>query len=146
MSKLKEIKEQQLEARKLKLHIRATLLTTLIGEAEMVGKNAGNRETTDAEVLAVIRKFEKNLRENMRIYKERNLIEKMNEALVELLILEGLLPTKIDPAKIASDIRAMNVPLEMKSLGAINKALKVAYGERFDGAQVTEVFKAMLNV
>ena len=56
---LAEIKAKQINARKARLST-ATLLTTLIGEAEMVGKNQG-REVTDSEVLAMIKKFIKNI-------------------------------------------------------------------------------------
>jgi len=54
MSKLQDIKTAQLNARKNKVASVASLLTTVIGEAEMVGKNA-NREVTEAEVIKVSR-------------------------------------------------------------------------------------------
>lgn len=39
-----KIKHDQLVARKNRDQIESTLLTTLIGEADMVGKNNGNRD------------------------------------------------------------------------------------------------------
>ena len=57
MSLLAQLKKDSLLARKAADGVRATLLSTLIAEAEMVGKNAGNRESTDDEVQQTIRKF-----------------------------------------------------------------------------------------
>ena len=57
MSKLQEIKAAQLTARKERNTFKASLLTTLIGEAEMVGKSAGNRPSTDEEVLQVLNMY-----------------------------------------------------------------------------------------
>ena len=57
---LNKIKADQLAARKAKDGLATALLTTLIGDAEMVGKNAG-RLVTDEEVVAVIKKFIKNI-------------------------------------------------------------------------------------
>ena len=50
---IENLKEDQLIARKNRDQIKATLLTTLIGEAEMVGKNTGNRSPFDEEVVSV---------------------------------------------------------------------------------------------
>ena len=62
---LETINQDRNEARKMKYTATATLLTTLYSEAQMVGKNDGNRETTDAEVVAVIKKFVKNIDETL---------------------------------------------------------------------------------
>ena len=50
MTLFSQIKADQLAARKAKDGLKATLLTTLIGELTAIGKNDGNREVTDAEV------------------------------------------------------------------------------------------------
>ena len=63
MSLIEKIRVDQLASRKAAFNYPATnklqadLLTTLLGEEVMVGKNAGSRETTDAEVIAIVKKF-----------------------------------------------------------------------------------------
>ena len=64
MSLIQTIKTAQVAARKAR-DPSASLLTTLIGEAEMVGKNAG-REVTDQEVVATIKKFIKGIDETLK--------------------------------------------------------------------------------
>ena len=67
MTILESVKKAQLQARKEKRAVDASTLTTLIGEAEMIGKNDGNRASTDAEVVTVIKKFVKNIDETLTI-------------------------------------------------------------------------------
>lgn len=61
MTLIEQIKADQLAARKAYDALKANLLTTLLGEAIAIGKNADNRETTDLEVLAIVKKFIDNL-------------------------------------------------------------------------------------
>ena len=64
---LQKIKTEQKQARLTKDKFRASVLTTLMAEVSIVGKNA-QRETTDAEAQVVITKFLKNLKETFKIY------------------------------------------------------------------------------
>ena len=70
MSLLSQLKKDALTARKQGAGLRGTLLSTLIAEAEMVGKNAGNRDSTDDEVQGTIRKFLKNNQEALAVIKD----------------------------------------------------------------------------
>lgn len=148
MSKLSEIKAAQLAARKNKEKLKATLLTTVIGEAEIVGKNNGNRETTDAEVLVVLKKFEKGLNETIGYLREAHKFEAATTACDELAILLEFTPVKLADLQLQKDIgiimQEQNLPKEQKSLGIIVKVLKDKYSEQFDGQQVSRIFKEML--
>ena len=63
MSLIQDIKSASLVARKARETKKAESLITLYSEASMIGKNDGNRESTDAETIAVIKKFIKNIDE-----------------------------------------------------------------------------------
>lgn len=152
MSIIKNIKDAQLAARKGGNKLKATLLTTLIGEAEIVGKNAGNRETTDSEVIAVLKKFEKGMIETIGYLKcDREshtpsiAIDVLND---ELQIIREFMPVKLTDLQIQNDINTVmqeqNLAKEQKSLGVVVKALKEKYGDQFDGQQVSTQFKGML--
>jgi uncharacterized protein YqeY len=137
-----------LTARKARDTITATLLTTLIGEAEMIGKSAGNRESTDEEVLTVIKKFEKNMLENYRIYTERGMTEHQYTIEVELGIIRCFMPAKLTDEQVKADIKTLievhEWILEQKTMGKVVAGLKPMYGDQFDGQQVSGQFKAML--
>jgi hypothetical protein len=148
MSTLQKIKESQLKARKEKDSTASSLLTTIIGEAEMIGKSAGNRETTEEEVIQVLRKFEKNQVENQRIYIDKRLPEAVAIAETEIGIIRQFLPTKLTDLQVQKDIGTLMtnhlLPKEQKSLGIIIKELKTKYGSQFDGQQVSTQFKQIL--
>ena len=57
MTLLAKLKADSLQARKDGNKVAANLLVTLVSEATMVGKNAGNRDSTDEEVQRVVKKF-----------------------------------------------------------------------------------------
>lgn len=128
---LKKIKADQLAARIAKNSIKTALLTTLIGDAEMVGKNA-SRETTDDEVVAVIKKFLKN---NLEFQKHVT----NDDLTVEQKILESYLPKQLTTEELV-EIITNNFGDELKSKkGAIMKFLKENYAGLYDGATAAKV-------
>lgn len=56
MTITEQIKAASLTARKARDTVASALLTTLLSDVVMIGKNAG-RETTDAEAVAIVKKF-----------------------------------------------------------------------------------------
>lgn len=146
MSKLQEIKASQLDARKNKFTSIASLLTTIIGESEMVGKNDNNRETTDDDVLKVLKRFEKGMIETLGYLKPGD--ARIADVEGELKIVRAFLPAKMTNEQVKDDIVcvmiANDLKYEQKSLGIITKELRAKYGDQFDGQQVSSQFKAML--
>ncbi|NMG37337.1 hypothetical protein GRF61_23030 [Azoarcus sp. TTM-91] len=135
MSLLAQLKKDALVARKNAAAVRATLLSTLIAEAEMVGKNAGNRESTDDEVQATLRKFLKNNQEALAVIKD----EARRAVLAdEAAILAEYLPpmaTEADVKTFIAETVAGLADRSPKSMGAVMGALKTRFGTGFDAKQ-----------
>jgi uncharacterized protein len=132
---LQKIKADQLAARIKKDGIKTALLTTLIGDAEMIGKN-DNRATTDAEVIAVIKKFLKN---NLKFRKHLGGESGDVMLTTEQLILESYLPKQLTADELIKIITE-NFGDELKSKkGAIMKFLKENYVGLYDGATAAKV-------
>lgn len=135
MSLLSQLKKDALIARKAAAGVRATLLTTLIAEAEMVGKNAGNRESTDDEVQGTIRKFLKNNQEALAVIKDE---ERRATLVEESTILTEYLPpmaTEADVKALIADTVASLADRSPKSMGVVMAALKAKFGTSFDAKQ-----------
>ena len=62
---LQKIKEDMNNARKSSDRLKLNLLGTLHADAVKIGKDDGNRESSDFEVVSVIKKFIKNLDETI---------------------------------------------------------------------------------
>lgn len=142
MSLIERIRADQLAARKMKAENIAPLLTTLLGEAQMVGKNDGNRESTDAEVVAVIKKFIKNI----DILLEQVGSSPQHEA--EKAILARYLPTQIGESYLVimvSDYAQEHALFTPKDMGKIMKHFKQHYAGHYDGKMLSKVVKQFLS-
>ena len=145
MSLLAQLKNDSLLARKAADRVRATLLSTLIGEAEMVGKNAANRESTDEEVQQTIRKFLKNNQEALGVIKDEERRAVLEQ---ESAILTAYLPPLASDAEVQAFIAAIVATLAERSpkqMGVVMGALKARYGSDFDAKQASVWIKDALR-
>lgn len=135
MTLLATLKKDALAARKAAATVRATLLTTLIAEAEMVGKNAGNRESTEEEVLQTVRKFLKNNQEALAVIQDERRRATLAE---ESAVLTSYLPPMADEAAVRAFIAETVAALPERSpkqMGAVMTALKGRFGSALDARQ-----------
>lgn len=133
MSLMEDIKAKQLAARKAGVP-EASLYTTLLGEAGAIGKNAGNRETTDQEVVAVVKKFIKNLDETITALTSRN--QDASSFLNERGVLEQFLPNQMDETR----LRALAIGCD--SMPEFMKYLKENFAGQYDGKMASAVAKS----
>lgn len=138
MSLITKIRADQLAARKARLMSTASLLTTLLGEASIIGKNAG-RETTDDEVVAVVKKFIKNIDECLVVEKDAMKIAALT---VEKAELDLYLPVQITADQMFEIIKKIRVQKAAKlELKDIMGAFKSQFSGMYDGKVLSEVAK-----
>ena len=145
MSLLTQLKKDALAARKEGAGLRGTLLSTLIAEAEMVGKNAGNRDSTDDEVQGTIRKFLKNNQEALAVIKDPARQAVLAE---ESAILAAYLPPMASEAEVRALIASTVAGLAErgpKATGTVMNALKARFGNCFDARQANAWVREALN-
>lgn len=145
MTLLQTIKTDQIAARKSKDTISANVLTTLIGEAEAIGKNNGNRETTDAEVSALVKKFTNNISETLKVLD-------INDIRVVILSTEQRILRKYLPVQLTSDdltaiIQTLVTELNAskKDMGKVLGKLKQQYAGQYDGAIAATITGILLK-
>lgn len=152
MNILQNIKDDNLEARKAKRKHISSTLNPLISEIAMIGKDNGNRETTDAETVIVLKKFIKNIKLTMSLIKGENnfgslsdsILDKLYDLERELNLIQGYLPTQITKSKleiIISDI----ITKGKNNIGAIMKELNNDYNGLYDNRIAMEIIKRQLN-
>lgn len=140
-----ELKKVMMKAKMEHDTLKNNLLSTLIGEAAMIGKNDGNRETTKQEVLAIIRKFVKNINENIKILEEMG--KDTAKALKEKEILESFLPKQLNELELEKVIELIASELperSVKMMGAVMAELKKKHDGLFDGKSASEMVKKVL--
>lgn len=145
MSLLAKIKEEQINARLDRDAIRSALLTTLLAEAMVPGKNK-NRESTDDEVIAVIKKFIKGVNETLEVLKYSS-DGKVLVALRERTILESFMPTQLNEQQLREIISGIIVTLGEKNpklMGKVISTIKDKYNGQYDGALAAKITKELL--
>jgi uncharacterized protein YqeY len=146
MTLIEQIKVENLNARRQKLTAVSGLLTTLIGEAEMIGKNAGNRAPTDDEVQTLIRKFVKNNNETIAALGDAN--ARSLTFMGENVTLEKYLPKQMTTEELTEAIRSCITSIRVAgapvNTGSIMKMMKQHFDGTFDGKAASLVIKAAL--
>jgi uncharacterized protein YqeY len=155
MSLMNTLKTDQMLARKERKSFVVSSLTTLIGEAEMIGKNDGNRETTDAEVIRTVKKFISNLRELQTAIigntPKHELTNEQNVRLAavefELELYEKYLPKQLSEAELRAEIEAIKAQLSAgpKDVGKVMGLLKEKFAGLYDGKLASAIVKEVLQ-
>lgn len=143
MSIIQRMKAATLELRKVK-HPLASLGQTLIGECEMIGKNAG-REVTDAEVLARVKKFLDGVTDTIAILGETDLA-KFHALLAEKAWLEGWMPQQMTNLELEKAIGTIKTEISAgpKDMGKVLALLKERFTGRYDGKAAATIAKSVL--
>jgi uncharacterized protein YqeY len=144
MTLIEQIKAKNLEARKAKLTAVVNVLTPLIGEAEMVGKNAGHA-VTDAEVVQMIKKFIKNLDETIRILGDAD--PRTLAAMGEKHTLETFLPAQLNEPAVMQELAKIKFEINAgpKDMGKMLQILKSRFDGQYDGKMASTLAKALLS-
>lgn len=141
---LEKIKKQQLQARKEKSPI-VGALTALMSEVAIVGKNNGNRETTDEEAIKVIKKFIKGINETIDLIKDP---EKLKLLEMELEIYNSFLPQIMNELETRAAVEKIINALPEKSpkaMGQVMGTISKEYGTLIDRGLASQIVKEMLQ-
>lgn len=139
---LNKIKEDQFAARKNREQLKATLLTTLYSEAQMVGKNQGNRDSTDEEVIKVIQKFLKGVNETITYLEKHGDagIEALATVVAEKAILEAYLPRMASIEQVRAEVHGiLSGGVDVSKIGIIMKMLSDRFGASLDKKMASSV-------
>lgn len=139
MTIVQKLKTESLRLRKERNPVAASI-TFVISEIDKIGKNSGNRETTEDEAVRVVQKLVATLRDNLN-YKLTD--DDEASTLLQIQILESVLPkmlTLADTSKAVVDAVKEVGP----NKGAVMKALRAKYGALIDmklaGSLLTETY------
>ena len=145
-----QLKQDQLQARKDRDTNLATFLTTVFAEVVSVGKNDGNRETTDQETIAVLKKYIKRAEEMKTILEDRGLLigVEIKAANFEIKVINHYLPKQLSEddlnVVIAQIIEAREFS-SMQDMGKTMQALKAMYEGTYDGATAVDIVRQQLG-
>jgi hypothetical protein len=148
MSLLEKIKEDTVAARKARRSDIVSFLSTLYAEASNIGKNDGNRPSTDEEVVRVVKKFMDGAKEVIEKLPKED--ERYVSAVAELAILTGYLPKQMTEAELSAAVDQIITEggldkTEKKTMGVVMGMLRQRYAGQYDGKLANEVVKKSLT-
>lgn len=149
MEVVNALKQALVTARKNKEASKVTCLSTLTSEVVSIGKSAGNRETTDAEAVSLLKKLKISILENIEIYKARgdsDMIDKYSE---ELEIISKFIPEEISIELVSKSIEEIITSKVLdsspKNIGVILKELTDKFGSALNKQTASSLVKEALS-
>jgi uncharacterized protein YqeY len=152
MSLLSRIKSDMTESLKGGDAGRRDFLRTLFAESAKVGKDAKDntgafspRESTDEEVVRVLKRFAENTRETITALTERGRDTAVQTR--ELEIIEGYLPRQMTADELRAVVEAIVTEIgdrSPKAMGKVMAELKARHAGLYDGKQASDIVKTVL--
>lgn len=140
---IENVKSDLLMARKRQDVRLSSLLSTVYSDSLMIGKNDGNREVTDDDVIKVVKRFIKGIEETLAVPEVKSPNREKLE--MEKRDLEGYLPREITEAELETRIDEI-ISHGVNTVGGIMKDLKFVYGASVNGKLASEIAKRKLKL
>lgn len=138
---VEKLKTESLALRKAKNPI-ASSITFALSEIEKVGKNNGNRETTEDEAIKVVQKLIATIDENLKLNVDET---RKTHLTFEKRVLENVLPQMVSEDEVRAYLSASFVePPQNK--GVAMKVLKTKFGALIDMRRAGEIITEMYGV
>ena len=141
MSVTEKLKAESMALRKVRSPVAPAILFAL-SEIEKVGKNSGNRATTDDEAIKVVQKLIATIDENLKL----NIDDGRRVALnFEKQILSGVLPQMASDEEVRNYLKASIVETPQNK-GVAMKVLKTKFGALVDMKRAGEIVTELYGV
>lgn len=151
MSLIEQIRKDKLQARKDGDDALKTLLAVVQGDSEKIGKDDGNREPTDQEVMRIIKKMIQSnkdviggliARGNGAVKGKDAETEKAARAGNEFL--KSYLPSQLSEDELAKIITEFVAAEPDANIGSVMKYLGSNYNGQYDGKMASSLVRELL--
>ena len=124
------------------------LIVSAIKDAEIAGRSKGQKEVTDSDVTAILKKMIKQRNESCEVYKKAGRKELLESETREIEVISIFLPKQLseeETRKICQEtVKAVNAS-SMKDMGKVMGALKSKHADTIDFSKVSLIIKELLN-
>ena len=151
MSLKKKIEEKLNEALKAKdknTYPTLRLVISAIKDAEISGRTKGQKEISDNDINAILKKMIKQRNESCEVYKKAGRNELLENETKEIQVISLFLPKQLseeETKKICEDAIKSSGASSMKDMGKIMGILKSKHAETLDFSKVSSIIKEFLN-
>lgn len=142
MSVIEKLKAESIALRKTRNPVAPSILFAL-SEIEKVGKNNGNRATTDDEAIKVIQKLIVTIDENLKLTTDDGRKIALN---FEKQILSGVLPQMASDDEVRQLLKNVIGNETPKNKGVAMKVIRDEYGAKVDMKRAGEIVTELYGV
>ena len=151
MSLKKQIEEKLNEALKAKdknTYPTLRLVVSAIKDAEIAARSKGQKEMSDSELTAILKKMIKQRNESCDVYKKAGRNELLENETKEIEVISAFLPKQLNEAetkKICEEAIKSTGASSMKDMGKVMGVLKSKHADSLDFSKVSLILKEFLK-
>ena len=151
MSLKKQIEEklnQALKSKDKNTYPTLRLVVSAIKDAEIAGRTKGQKEMSDSELTAILKKMIKQRNESCEVYKKAGRSELLENEKKEIEVISSFLPKQLSDAetkKICEEAIKSSGASSMKDMGKVMGVLKSKHADTLDFSKVSLIIKELLN-
>ena len=151
MSLKKQIEEklnQALKSKDKNTYPTLRLIVSAIKDAEIAGRTKGQKEMSDSELTAILKKMIKQRNESCEVYKKAGRNELLENETKEIDVISAFLPKQLseeETKKICEEAIKSSGASSIKDMGKVMGALKSKHADTIDFSKVSEIIKKLLN-
>ena len=147
----KKIEEKLNQALKLKdkgIYPTLRLIISAIKDAEIANRSKENKELSDSDIMAILKKMIKQRNESSEVYKKAGRLELLETETKEINIIESFLPKQLndeETKKICLEVIKTAQASSIKDMGKVMGELKKQHADEIDFAKAGPLLKELLN-
>jgi uncharacterized protein YqeY len=151
MSLKKKIEEKLNKALKEKdknIYPTLRLIVSSIKDAEIANRTKENKEISDSDITAILKKMIKQRNESCEVYKKAGRTELLKNENKEIEAINIFLPKQLsdeETKKICEEAVKSIGATSMKDMGKVMGVLKIKYSDTLDFSKVSPIIKELLK-
>ena len=147
-NQIEEKLNQALKAKDKNTYPTLRLVVSAIKDAEIAGRSKGQKEMTDGDIIAILKKMIKQRKESCEVYKKAGRNELLENETKEIEVINVFLPKQLseeETKKICEDVIKSVGASSMKDMGKVMGALKSKHSDTLDFSKVSSIIKELLS-
>ena len=124
------------------------LVVSAIKDAEIAGRSNEQKEITDSDITAILKKMIKQRNESCEVYKKAGRKELLESESKEIEVINRFLPKQLneeETKKICEETVKAIGATSMKDMGKVMGVLKSKHADIIDFSKVSPIIKELLN-
>jgi len=124
------------------------LVVSAIKDAEIASRTKGQKEMSDSDIMAILKKMIKQRNESCEVYKKAGRNELLENETKEIKVISTFLPKQLgeeETKKICQEAIKSSGASSMKDMGKVMGVLKSKHADTLDFSKVSAIIKGLLN-